>query len=420
MNKEYTGTIIVIPTRNRAAIAESAIRSVLQQKRTDVHILVSDNSTEPAEIARLTDFCKGLDRELLHYTRPPASLAMASHWDWALRQAFQLYPSSHVSFLTDRMVFKPGVLTAIVEVATQAPNQIISYMHDCIADNQRPVRLDQHPWTGKLYAVNAERLLELSSQSVLHEMLPRMLNALVPRAILVKLEQRYGKFFDSHAPDFNFCYRVLDMEESIIFYDRALLVHYALDRSNGESASSGVSGADREDYVADLTKARGYFAAPIPEILTSRNCVAHEYCVTRAETHSAKFPPLERQSYLTAIAGEVNEMTNAPLRRQMQALLIENGLAKPGLLSKPKSLAQKLVSSNSLTRKLAREARALQTRTSSDGSTAAKAPEFSTFDEAFDYATRFPRPRNESQPDLEEMFGLVRLPLEIPSATRES
>ena len=211
MNKEYTGTIIVIPTRNRAAIAESAIRSVLQQNRKDVHILVSDNSTDPAEIARLTEFCKGLDCELLHYTRPPASLPMASHWDWALRQAFQLYDSSHVSFLTDRMVFKSGALTALAEVAKQAPNQIISYMHDRIADNQRPVRLDQHPWTGKLYAVNAARLLELSSQSVLHEMLPRMLNALVPRGILDKLEKRYGKFFDSHAPDFNFCYRVLDM-----------------------------------------------------------------------------------------------------------------------------------------------------------------------------------------------------------------
>ncbi|HKR58907.1 MAG TPA: glycosyltransferase family A protein [Pyrinomonadaceae bacterium] len=417
MNKEYTGTIIVIPTRNRAAIAESAIRSVLQQKRADTHILVSDNSTEPAEIARLADFCQNLDPGLLHYTKPPTSLPMAPHWDWALHRAFELYDCSHVTFLTDRMVFKPGALAALAEIATQAPNQIISYMHDRIADNQRPVRLDQHPWSGKLYAVTAARLLELSSQSVLHEMLPRMLNSLVPRQILGKLEHRYGKFFDSHAPDFNFCYRALEMEESIIFYDAALLVHYALDRSNGALSSSGVTGADREDFISDLTKARGYFATPIPEILTARNCVAHEYCVTREETQSAKFPPLERQSYLTAISGEVNDMTNPQLKRELQELLIASGLAKPGLLAQPKSLAQKLVASNTLTRKLAREVR---TRASANGSVATKPPEFATFDAAFDYAIRRPRPRFESQPALEEMFGLVRLPLETPVATFES
>lgn len=344
MSAEYTGTIIVIPTRNRATVAESAIRAVLQQNRPDVRILVSDNSTTREALDRLSEFCNSLGDARLHYTRPPQSLPMTPHWDWALRRAFDLYDSSHVTFLTDRMIFKPGALADLAGIAARSPNKIISYMHDRVADNQRPVRLDQHPWTGNLFIVSAARLLELSSQSTVHEMLPRMLNSLVPRRILNELDKRYGKFFDSHAPDFNFCYRVLGIEESIIFYDAALLVHYALDRSNGAAASSGAGREDREDFVSDLKKQHGYFATPIPEILTARNSVAHEYCVARKDTQSPKFPPLEKQRYLEAIAAELNEMTNPELRRETEELLIAHGWTRPGLVSRPVVLAQKLLS----------------------------------------------------------------------------
>lgn len=417
MSVAYTGIIVVIPTRNRASIAESAIRSVLQQNRADVRVLVSDNSTAPDAVDRLSEFCNGIGDSRLRYTRPPSSLPMSPHWDWALRQAFDLYDGSHVTFLTDRMIFKPGALADLAHIAARLPHKVVSYMHDRVADNQHPVRLDQHPWTGKLFAVSSARLLELSSQSALHEMLPRMLNSLVPRPILNELDKRNGKVFDSYAPDFNFCYHVLELEESIIFYDAALLVHYALDRSNGAAASSGASGEDREDFVSGLQGAHGYFAAPIPEILTSRNSIAHEYCVTRKETQSPKFPPLEKQLYLQAIAGELAEMTNLQLRRETQALLIAHGWAKPGLMSRPVSLAQKLLSPKAVARKLEREARTLGARVlagnSGNGRLARDAPQFETLEEALDYAVRLPRQRVESQPALEELFGLVRLPLEV-------
>ena len=412
--KEYDGIIIVIPSRNRAAIAESAIRSVLEQERANFHILVSDNSTEPAAIARLAEFCKSVNDPRLHYTKPPAPLPMTPHWDWALRQALDRYDASHVTFLTDRMIFKPHALRALADIATQAPTQIISYMHDRVVDNQQPVEVDQHSWTGKLFSVSATRLLELSSQSVLHEMLPRMLNTLVPRTLLNSLGHRYGKFFDSHAPDFNFCYRALEIEESIIFYDAALLIHYALDRSNGASASSGVSGQDRDDFVSDLRKSHGYFAAPIPEILTARNSIAHEYCVARNETQSAKFPVLDMPSYLKAIAGEVSEMTNQQLRREAEDALAAKGAVQP---RRPLSLAQKLVSPGIVARKVAREARMLRALAFKNGAFAGDAPKFGTLEAALAYAVNSPRPRVESQPALEELFGLTPLPLEVPLST---
>jgi hypothetical protein len=416
MGVEYTGTIIVIPTRNRASLAEAAIRSVLQQGRSDVRVLVSDNSTSLESLDQLSRFCLSVRSDSLHYIRPPSSLRMTPHWDWALRVALKHWDYSHVSFLTDRMIFKPGALEDLAGIAKHRPDRIISYMHDRIADNQYPIRLDQHPWTGKLFQVASSRLLQLSSQSIIHEMLPRMLNTLVPRRVPTELEKRHGNFFDSHAPDFNFCYRALQLEESIVFYDAALLVHYALDRSNGAAASSGATGADREDYISGLKEQHGHFATPIPQILTARNCVAHEYCVARRENQSASLPALEMGPYLEAIAGELAEMTNPQLKKETHELLIAHGWKEPGVFAKPRSLAGKLASPRRIVRKLAREAGALRSRRAAKGSenvtSGADSLSFGTLEAAVDYAVRSARPRVELQPELEKLFGLVRLPLE--------
>ena len=423
MGVEHTGTIIVIPTRNRASLAEAAIRSVLQQDRSNIRVLVSDNSTSLDSLDQLSRFCLGTGSDLLRYVRPPSSLRMTPHWDWALRLALKHWDYSHVSFLTDRMIFKPGALEDLAGIAKHRPDQIISYMHDRVADNQIPIRLDQHPWTGKLFEVAATRLLQLSSQSILHEMLPRMLNAVVPRRVLLELEERHGKFFDSHAPDFNFCYRALALEESLVFYDKALLVHYALDRSNGAAASSGAGGEDREDYISGLREQHGHFATPIPQILTARNCVAHEYCVARRENQSARFPALELRPYLEAIAGEVAEMTNPQLKKDTKELLTAQGWKEPSLFAKPQSLARKLASPGRVVRKLAREAGSLRSRRagtgSENGTSGAEHPFFGTLEAALDYAVRSPRPRVELQPELEKLFGLVPLPLEESQSARK-
>lgn len=405
----YTGSLIIIPTRNRAELAAAAIRSVLQQDDADVRVLVSDNSTSQDEVACLSAFCEKVGDTRLHYTRPPEPLPMASHWNWAAQQGLELSDASHISFLTDRMIFKPGALAQLRGAASQYPDRIISYMHDRVADNQRPVHLDQHVWTGKLFAVRSSRLLQLSSQSVLHEMLPRMLNCLVPRRVLTALKARYGKLFDSYGPDFNFCYRSLEMEDSIVFYDAAFLLHYALDRSYGASASRGEVNRATAELVSTLKLTNGYFAAPIPQILTARNAIAHEYCCVRDETRSHKFPALSQQKYLQATAQELGEVVDPDVRSQMEELLRRHGWKEPGLAAKTMSMAQKIRSPRRVADKLTREVKTLALRITNG--TNLRPPEFATRELALDYALRFPRPRVESQPELEQLFELECLPL---------
>ncbi len=401
----FSGIIVVIPTRNRAAVAEAAIQSALQQEAGELSVLVSDNSTSAADLERLASFCTRLGDRRLTYVRPLQSLRMSPHWDWAMQQALELHSDSHVTFLTDRMMLKPGALAKVAAIAAEYPDSIISYMHDRVADNQLPIRVDQHPWTARLYRARAQHLLRLSSQSILHEMLPRMLNSVVPREHLVRLAQRFGKFFDSHSPDFNFCYRSLELVESIMFYDEALLIHYALNRSNGAAATSGENNnEDREDFVSGVMRQAGYFGVPIPEILTPRNSIAHEYCVTRNETQSQKFPALNEQKYLEALASELPEITNLEVKAETERRLLSHGWKKP---SRSAEIARR-VSPTRVANKVARELRAIRSNLSaSENGGVGAMPEFASLEAALEFALRSPRTRIKAQPELEKMFGLV-------------
>ena len=179
MTDKYSSLRVIIPTRNRADLAIGAIRSVLSQPVDSVRILVSDNSTSGKERASLSRFCRKLKDKRLRYIAPPEPMPMSPHWDWAMREALRT-EASHFTVLTDRMVYRPAELTCLLKIVAQHPSRIVSYKHDRVADLKAPIRVEQQAWTGKLFEIQSARLLALTSQAILHESLPRMLNCIVP------------------------------------------------------------------------------------------------------------------------------------------------------------------------------------------------------------------------------------------------
>ncbi len=103
--EKFKKLLIVIPTRNRSDFAVRAIKSVLGQEGCQCSVLVSDNSTDEQEVKTLSAFCKQSSDSRLQYIRPSEPLAMTKHWDWAMQQAFELSPFSHIAYLSDRTVF---------------------------------------------------------------------------------------------------------------------------------------------------------------------------------------------------------------------------------------------------------------------------------------------------------------------------
>lgn len=305
----------------------NAVRSILDQPVEDVQILVSDNSTSEHDREELASFCAALDESRLRYVRPPQSLAMPAHWDWIIDYALANYDASHFTYLTDRMMFRTAGLKEILDLAALYPDKVITYNHDRICDDTKPIRVEQYQVTEKLLEVESQRLIQLFADAVFHHGVPRMLNCIVPRRIFTALRERFGNVFSSIAPDFNFCFRVLDLEDAILFYDKSPLFHYALDRSNGASATRGESTPDTADFEANLpvdNSLRNY-ATPIPSIITSTNAVFNEYLIYKQETGSSRFGEVDQQKYLRANATEIMEVRDPGLRAELQALLVQHG-----------------------------------------------------------------------------------------------
>ncbi len=252
---------------------------------------------------------------------------MPAHWEWAIQQAPAFYQVNHFLYLTDRMMFRNGALKEIVDVATFYPLQVISYNLDRICDDAMPIRVEQYPATEKLVEVDSLRLSRLFAQGVFHPGLPRMLNCVVPRGVFGRIRQRFGNVFSSIAPDFNFCVRCLDTVDSILFFDKSPLFHYALNRSLGGSTLRGEVTPDNADFTANLpvdNSIRNY-ATPIPSLITAVNAAFNEYLIHKQQTNSSRFFDVELQAYLAANALEVNEVCNQKLRGEMMALLVEHG-----------------------------------------------------------------------------------------------
>ena len=377
----YHGTVVVIPTRNRASLAMNAVRSVLDERIEDLEVLVSDNSTSESEREQLQSFCASLGESRLRYVGPPQSLGMPDHWQWAIEQALANYDASHFTYLTDRMMFRAGGLRETLDLAALYPDKVITYNHDRICDNTRPIRIEEYEVTEKLLEVQSPHLLQLCADAILHHGLPRMLNCIVPRRVLQAIANRFGKVFSSIAPDFNFCFRCLDLEDSILFYDKSPMFHYALDRSLGATGTRGESTPELNDFEANLPvdSVNRNYATPIPSLITATNAVFNEYLIYKQETDSPRFPEVNLQNYLRANATEVAEVSDPQLRAQTLALLVKHGYREPS--NETSAARQRLTS---VVGKLKRViTKAPSTRPSTRPT---HVPEFDTLDEAIHYA----------------------------------
>ena len=371
---------VVIPTRNRSDLAIRSIRSVVEYPGPDLQLIVSDNSTNPSDIETLREFCRDLSDARVTYLRPPQPLAMTEHWEWAMQQALSRPEASHFVYLTDRSIFKPGHLQRIIGVAQQNPGQVISYDWVTVFDHLDPIFVEKRNHSGQLIPLTAERLLRLSSQSLIPNCLPRMMNSCAPRSIVETIARRFGSVFASTSPDYNFCYRCLDVVEGILYLDAAAFVTYAIQRSNGVSAI-GRSTAATEDFNSQvsLEGGRRSFATPEPTFETLANYVLHEYALVKAESKSGKFPEIDLDRYFACNASEVANNDNAELRKEMMDFLKASGFSVP-----PKHRFAELRS------KLSLRTRAKKLMRLEWPSLSSRVGPFSSLEDAINYASSIP------------------------------
>src|SRR4051812_28759634 len=119
---------------------------------------------------------------------------MPAHWDWAISQVDAMPGVTHVTVLTDRMVFKRGALAILTGLMADSPDLIVSYNHDVVDDYAKPIRLLCNKWSGWTVEVQAVSLLELSARMVHHQVLQRLLNCVAPVSHLRAVRDTFGNF----------------------------------------------------------------------------------------------------------------------------------------------------------------------------------------------------------------------------------
>lgn len=304
----------VLPTRDRTALAMAAVRS-LQQQDLPVEIYVSDNSIAPD--GALRDFCRASP---VHYLRPPQPLAVASHWDWAIRQAMERSPATHFTVHYDRKITKPGAMAMLHGLAARWPDLVITWPVDYVTDVPPPLRLWQAPWSGYVYALQSSRMVQLTAAgragAIPSHVLPLLSNCLVPRAVLSKVIERFGDLCDSTTPDSCFAYRFFTMQERYLYFDRALGILYASERSAGREYLRGRDDQSRLD------------AAPIPDLNVGMNMLYHEY--ERVRRATGALPPLDRRGYLRDLASSLVLVDDLEKRAAFGRVLAEHGWSGGG------------------------------------------------------------------------------------------
>lgn len=319
---------VIIPTRNRADLAIRAVRSLLDQPGCRLQVFVSDNSTSADEQRRLTDFCRALADPRIAYMRPPTPLPMAEHWDWAMQQALARSDASHLTIHYDRKVSRPRHLGLLAGAAARHPNLLFTYMQDFVINEPPPTILYQPPWTGKVYQMLTERVLQLTARGAVFDMgqaFPIMSNCLIPRPVLEGIRERFGDICNSTGPDSCFTYRFCALNERYLHFDRPLAVIHASYRSNGSKYLRGKTDGDFGDFLKTWGDRPWLDAAPIPGINLGQNMLYHEYELVRRATGDARFPPIDMDGYLQELAAALAWLEDPRLRDVMRATLEEHG-----------------------------------------------------------------------------------------------
>jgi hypothetical protein len=323
--------IVVIPTRNRSGLAVRAIGSLLTRDQHDIAVVVSENSGPGADREMVARFCESHDVPII---APENSLRMVDHWEWALNQAIMRFGPTHVTFLTDRMVYRPHAPQYFSQAMASFPDKIICFNHDRIDDSSTHVKLQIQPSTFRTFLTDPAAVLSLAAagQPALW-VIPRMLNSIVPVQIFQKMYKENGRVFGGISPDYYFGYRVLSAIDNYVSLDIPLLIHSALLRSSGHSFSTGRLSAEAKDFISFEGELR--FETPFPDVLTLTNAMLHDYVVIARETGSGRFAPIDTGALYAQLKHELAVMEPSPLRNEMSSRLARYPAPKPGPASEP-------------------------------------------------------------------------------------
>jgi len=321
---------LVMTTRNRPAFAAANIRSILNQNG-DFVLVVSDNSERAEDQDTLEKVCRNADDPRLMYIRPPQSLTMPRHWNWAMEQALATTDATHLGIQYDRRLWKPGALRRLAAAVAAAPAMTTTYGWDIVFASEDHSVAGRLPASGCLYAIRTSEVIERCSRAEIIELdqaYPALANCIVPRNTFDRIRARFGNICDSAIPDGSFLFRLCAIDDVFHHFDRALFIVYGYAHSNGWAYLRGDESGAWADWIKLWGDRPWIDAAPIPELKLGYNVMFHEYNLVR-RVAGDRFPPIDHDRYLNHLGSGLANISDLKLRSEMRDVLKAHGWVEP-------------------------------------------------------------------------------------------
>ena len=208
---------IVIPTRNRPAMAVLTIRTALNAAGSDDEVIVADNGDLPLALER--------SDPRLRVLRDDRVYSMPDNWERGVRAA----RGQDLVLLSDRHRLLPGSLNHLL-AARSGDHDVVTYACATFSQQLPSAAVDSFDAIAEApgtvaYSRGARERRERLSGEVLDDWYatmryrferPMLTSALVPRRIVADVVRSHGRFFEGMAPDVSSSLHILAATERYV------------------------------------------------------------------------------------------------------------------------------------------------------------------------------------------------------------
>src|SRR6266550_3236596 len=223
---------IVMPTRNRASLLRSSLKTAIDQTFDDYEVVVCDNNSKDDTREVVEASMSQSDR--IRYVNPGRDLSMCDNWEFALTQArgrFIIYLSDDDGLLLECLSYAHDLISKFDLKLLVWP--FAFYQHPDIPDPRLKASLSCDFMTGKLFEVASDPVIAgLLEFQAIERIIPRMTNCAVERRLMDQAASVTNRFFVPPFPDYSTACQLLSVTESYHFIDLPLFISGASVHSN--------------------------------------------------------------------------------------------------------------------------------------------------------------------------------------------
>jgi len=241
---------IVVPTLNRCDTLRHTLDTIIDQNYEAFELIISDNcsSDETEAIVRAAQ----KKRANVRYIKPPRTLSMSRHWEFALSHT----QGEYVAFVGDDDGMVPNALPkahAILQQFNQ-PDALASLnceYHWPSSPLPGHSNIARCPLSNEIYERDSQDYLKkICSFDIHYRNLPLIYNGFVKKYVISKVKSKTGIFFRSCIPDVYSGIAVASQTESFVFSEAPLFIYGVSGHSNGANSSLKKS-SDKSFFTED-------------------------------------------------------------------------------------------------------------------------------------------------------------------------